>query len=314
MLNILVCDGMDKNAIDILRNKGCLIVDKHYKKEELKDKIKNFDAVIVRSATKITKDLIDEGIKGNLKLVVRAGVGVDNIDVAYAKEKGVKVLNTPKASSISVAELTIGHIFCISRFINASNVTMIEGKWEKKRYKGTEIYGKTLGLVGFGRIAREVAKRANALGMNVIYYDLLGECTEFKEFRYFTLKDLLKVSDYISIHVPLNKDKKYLIGQQELEMMKDGVYIINCARGGVLDETALLKALNEEKVGGAALDVFEREPNPNRELINHERVSVTPHIGASTKEAQKRIGEEIIEVVENFFKIGGKKHDNTKII
>ncbi|GAA0064750.1 D-2-hydroxyacid dehydrogenase [Clostridium sp. CTA-1] len=314
MIKILVSDGMEQNALNKLNAQGFVVLDKHFEKEELKDKIKDFDAIIIRSATKVDKEIIDAGIKGNLKLVVRAGVGLDNVDLEYAKEKGVIVFNTPKASSVSVAELTIGHMLCISRFINTANVTMLEGKWEKKKYKGTEIYGKTLGLIGFGRIAREVAKRANALGMNVIYYDIAGKCEEYEEFKCCTLEDLLKNSDFISVHIPFNKDRGALLKEEEFNIMKDGVYIINCARGGVIEEEALLKALNDGKVTAAALDVFENEPKPKKELISHERVSVTPHIGASTKEAQMRIGEEIVDIVDNFFNIGGEKHDHIKVI
>ncbi|MBD5638198.1 D-2-hydroxyacid dehydrogenase [Clostridium botulinum] len=314
MIKILVSDGMEQNALNKLKAQGFVVLDKHFEKEELKDKIKDFDAIIIRSATKVDKEIIDAGIKGNLKLVVRAGVGLDNVDLEYAKEKGVIVFNTPKASSVSVAELTIGHMLCISRFINTANVTMLEGKWEKKKYKGTEIYGKTLGLIGFGRIAREVAKRANALGMNVIYYDIAGKCEEYEEFKCCTLECLLNNSDFISVHIPFNKDRGALLKEEEFNIMKDGVYIINCARGGVIEEEALLKALNNGKVTAAALDVFENEPKPKKELISHERVSVTPHIGASTKEAQMRIGEEIVDIVDNFFNIGGEKHDHIKVI
>lgn len=314
MIKILVSDGMEQNALNKLNEQGFVVLDKHFEKEGLKDKIKDFDAIIIRSATKVDKEIIDAGIKGNLKLVVRAGVGLDNVDLEYAKEKGVKVFNTPKASSVSVAELTIGHMLCISRFINTANVTMLEGKWEKKKYKGTEIYGKTLGLIGFGRIAREVAKRANALGMNVIYYDIAGKCEEYEEFKCCTLEYLLNNSDFISVHIPFNKDRGALLKEEEFNIMKDGVYIINCARGGVIEEEALLKALNNGKVTAAALDVFENEPKPKKELINHERVSVTPHIGASTKEAQIRIGEEIVDILDNFFNIGGEGHDHVKVI
>ncbi|NFA14578.1 3-phosphoglycerate dehydrogenase [Clostridium botulinum] len=314
MIKILVSDGIEQNALNKLNEQGFVVLDKHFEKEELKEKIKDFDAIIIRSATKVDKEIIDAGIKGNLKLVVRAGVGLDNVDLEYAKEKGVKVFNTPKASSVSVAELTLGHMLCISRFINTANVTMLQGKWEKKKYKGTEIYGKTLGLIGFGRIAREVAKRANALGMNVIYYDIAGKCEEYEEFKCCTLDYLLNNSDFISVHIPFNKDRGALLKEEEFNKMKDGVYIINCARGGVIEEEALLKALNSGKVTAAALDVFENEPKPKKELINHERVSITPHIGASTKEAQMRIGEEIVDILDNFFNIGGEEHDHIKVI
>lgn len=314
MINVLVCDGMEKNALNKLKEDGFVVLDKHFEKEELLNNIGNFDVAIVRSATKVTKDVIDKAAEGKLKAIVRAGVGLDNIDVKYATEKGIKVFNTPKASSISVAELTIGHMLCISRFINTANVTMIDGKWEKKKYKGTEIFGKTLGLIGFGRISREVAKRANALGMEVIYYDILGKCETEETYEYYPLEDLLKRADFISLHVPFDKEKGALIGKDQFEIMKDGVYIVNCARGGVIDEDALLDSLNKGKVAAAALDVFENEPKPKEEIVNHERVSVTPHIGGATKEAQKRIGKEILDILEDYFEVGGNLYDNTKII
>ncbi|GAA0738015.1 D-2-hydroxyacid dehydrogenase [Clostridium oceanicum] len=314
MINVLVCDGMEKNALNRLKKDGFVVLDKHFEKEDLLNNIGNFDVAIVRSATKVTKDVIDKAAEGKLKAIVRAGVGLDNIDVEYATEKGIKVFNTPKASSISVAELTIGHMLCISRFINTANVTMIDGKWEKKKYKGTEIFGKTLGLIGFGRISREVAKRANALGMEVIYYDILGKCETEETYEYYPLEELLKRADFISLHVPFDKEKGALIGKDQFEIMKDGVYIVNCARGGVIDEDALLDSLNKGKVAAAALDVFENEPKPKEEIVNHERVSVTPHIGGATKEAQKRIGKEIVDILEDYFEVGGILYDNTKII
>lgn len=301
MTRILVCDGMEKEAVDKLTLEGFEVVDKHYEKEELKEKIKDFDVVIVRSATKINKEIIDHGKQGKLKLIIRGGVGVDNIDVEYAKNNGIDVKNTPNASSASVAELAIAHMFSLTRRIYDANVSLREGKWEKKKYKGIELYGKTLGLIGFGRIAKEVAKRADGLGMRVVYTDKLGKAEGFHKCKYCSLENLLKVSDVISLHIPFNKEDGAVIGEEEFEMMKDDVYIINCARGGVVDEKALLHALDEGKVAGAGIDVFENEPNPNEDLINNDKVSVTPHIGGSTNEAQGRIAIEIVNIIENYF-------------
>ena len=302
MVRILVTDGMEKNGIENLRAKGFEVVEKFYVPEELGLELHNFDVLVVRSATKVRKPIIDKAMEaGRLKLVIRGGVGVDNIDVAYAMEKGIKVTNTPKASSASVAELTIAHMFAIARFVNIANVTMRNGKWDKKKYEGIELNGKTLGLVGFGRISREVAKRADALGMKVIYTDIIGEA-EGVNFEYCSFEDVLKRSDFVSLHVPFFKEKGALIGNKEFKMMKQGSYIINCARGGVVCEKALLEALNSGKLAGAGVDVFEEEPTKNLELVNHPRVSVTPHIGASTAEAQTRIGEEIVSIIVEFFK------------
>lgn len=310
MTKILVSDGMEKAAIDKLKKDGFEIVDKHYDEEELKDQIKNFDVIVVRSATKIRKPLIDIAKNGKLKLIIRGGVGLDNIDVDYARENGIQVNNTPNASTISVAEMTLAHMLTISRYINNSNITMREGKWEKKKYKGVELFGKTLGLIGFGRIAKEVAKRADAMGMQVIYYDKLGAAKGYNNYKFYELNDLLQKADYVSVHIPFGKDNKAVIGKEELAIMKDGVYIINCARGGVIDENALLEALNSGKVAGAALDVFCGEPKPNQDLINNARVSVTPHIAGSTKEAQERIGMEILNIVEDYFDHANKELAN----
>jgi D-3-phosphoglycerate dehydrogenase len=234
-------------------------------------------------------------------MIIRGGVGLDNIDVSYAESQGIKVRNTPKASSSAVAELALGHMFCLARFIGIANVTMREGKWNKKQYKGIELSGKTLGLIGFGRIGRELAKKAKALEMKVIYTDILGTAKDCPEYSFVSLDKLLADSDFISLHVPGNKDKSPVIGKPEFFKMKDGVYLINCARGSVVDEVALLEALNSGKLAGTGIDVFSEEPTKNLELLNHERASVTPHIGASTKEAQKRIGAEVVSIIkENF--------------
>jgi len=303
MIRILASDGIDKSAALKLRNLGFELVEEFYELEKLGNELNNYDVLIVRSATKVRKPSIDAALKtGRLKLIIRGGVGVDNIDVSYAEEKGIKVLNTPNASSASVAELTIGHMFALARFIAISNVTMRDNKWEKKKYKGIELSGKTLGLIGFGRISKEVAKKAYALGMKVIYTDILGKANGCDEFEYCQFEEVIKKSDFVSLHVPFIKDNGAVIGNKEIEMMKDGAYLINCARGGVVSEKALIDALNSGKLSGAGIDVFEEEPTKNEELINHPNVSVTPHIGASTYEAQIRIGEEIVSIISEFFK------------
>lgn len=302
MKRILITDGMDKKAVKSLIDDGFEVVEEHYEVEELKQKVKEFDAMVVRSATKVRKEILDAALETKrLKLIVRAGVGVDNIDVNYAMEHGIQVMNTPKASSASVAELAIAHMFAISRHIHISNVTMREGKWNKKQYKGIELNDKTLGLIGFGRIARETAKKAHALGMKVTYTNRSGAKEGYDEYTYMPLDDLLSNSDFISIHVPFNKETGAVLGEEEFSKMKDGVYIINTARGGVICEKALIKALDSGKVAAAAVDVFEEEPTKNEKLIKHPKVSLTPHIGASTKEAQARIGVEATKVITKFF-------------
>jgi len=299
MARILVSDGIEKSAAEELRKMGHEIVEQHYSPEELKEQVKDFDVMIVRSATKVTKEIIDGALETKrLKLIIRGGVGVDNIDVPYAMENGIAVSNTPNASSLAVAELTIGHMFALARYIYISNVTMRDGKWEKKKYEGIELAGKTLGLIGFGRIARETAKLAKAIGMKVIYNARSGRKEGCDEFEYAPLDELLARSDFISLHIPYDKEQGTLIGPKEFEKMKDGVFIVNCARGGVLDEEALLAALDSGKVAAAALDVYEQEPTPNTRLCTHSKVCVTPHIGASTAEAQERIGKEIVEIIK----------------
>lgn len=302
MIRILVTDGMDKSAVKSLVDAGFEVVEQFYEVEELKEKVKEFDALVVRSATKVRKEIIDAAIETKrLKLVVRAGVGVDNIDVNYAMEHGVQVMNTPNASSDSVAELAIAHMFALARHIHIANVTMREGKWNKKQYKGIELNGRTLGLIGFGRIAKSVARKASALGMNVIYTDKFGSMEGYDQFTFVTLDELLAKSDFISIHIPFNKEVGAILKEEQFDKMKDGAYLVHTARGGVVCEKALIKALDSDKVAAAAIDVFEEEPTRNEELYTHPKVSLTPHIGASTKEAQARIGLEVIEVITKFF-------------
>ncbi|MDO4753538.1 MAG: D-2-hydroxyacid dehydrogenase [Bacillota bacterium] len=302
MLKILANDGMDKSAVSKLEKLGHSVDTNHYEGDELVAKMKEVDVIIIRSATKIRKDLIDKVVGGNLKLMVRAGVGIDNIDHEYAEEKGFAVRNTPKSGSAAVAELVLAHMFAIARFIGISNVSMRAGEWNKKQYNGIELYGKTLGIIGMGRIGYEVAKRAKALGMDVIYNKRSGACAEYGEFTFASFEDVLKKSDFISIHTPLDKNAGAVIKSEQFDMMKDGVVLINAARGGVVCEKCLLDALNSGKLMGAGIDVFAEEPTKNMDLVNHPKVSVTPHIGAQTKEAQSRIGKETLEVVLGHFK------------
>lgn len=299
-MRILVTDGMEKEAIAQLRRDGHEVVEQFYEPEALGAALQEFDCVVVRSKTKVRANHIDEAIKGKLKLVIRGGVGVDNIDVAYAESKGVTVRNTPAASTDSVAELAIGHMFALARYIAISNATMRNGQWNKKQYEGVELAGKTLGLIGFGRIAQGVARRAEALGMKIVYNDFLGANANYPQYSFLSQEDLLKVSDFVSLHIPMPADKKAIIGAEQLATMKPTAYIINTARGGLIDEAALLDALNEDRLAGAALDVFAQEPTANEALVNHPKVSVTPHIGGSTAEAQGRIGGEIVSIINNF--------------
>lgn len=299
-MRILVTDGMSKTAIRQLQDKGHEVVEKFYEPDLLGAALQKFDCVVVRSKTKVRANHIDEAVKGKLKLIIRGGVGVDNIDVMYAESKGIAVRNTPCASSASVAELALGHMFSLARYIGISNATMRTGQWNKKQYEGSEIGGKTLGLIGMGRIAQELAKRAQALGMRVVYTCRSGQKKDLSQYTYLPLEELLKTSDYVSLHIPMPADKKPVLGEGELALMKPTAFLINTARGGVVAEDALLDALNDGKLAGAALDVFEEEPTANVALYSHPKVSVTPHIGGQTVEAQNRIGDEIVSIICTF--------------
>ena len=302
MIRVLTNDGLESVAIDALKDLGVEVVNEHIEKDVLGEKLKDFNAVVIRSATKLTADVFDAEAGGNLKLAIRAGVGIDNIDIPAAQSKGVTVRNTPSASSDSVAELAIGHMFALARFIAISNYTMRNGEWNKKKYQGTEIAGKTLGIVGMGRIGQSLAKKATALGMKVVYYTIEGKHDELN-YDFVSLEEVLKTSDFISLHVPYDKAAGSLIGKKELELMKNTAYLINCARGKVVDEAALIEALDNGKIAGAGIDVFEEEPTKNEKLVNHPKVSVTPHIGAATEEAQTRIGEEVVSIIKEFFNL-----------
>ena len=302
MFNILITDGVNKDEIEKLRKLNFNVIDEFFDGLELGEKLKDMDALVIRSKNKITKEIIDKACEGTtLKLIIRSGVGLDNIEVDYAQSKGIKIMNTPCGSTVSVAELTICQIINIARFVNISNVRMREGKWEKKNYVGTEIYGKTLGIIGMGRIGKEVSKRACAMGMNIIYYDILGKMDVPSKYRFCEFEEVLANSDFLTIHIPYDKEKGYLITKKEIEPMKDGIYLVNHARGGLICEEDLISALDSGKIEAVALDVFESEPKFNLELVNHPMVSPTPHIGASTVEAQKRISTEIVEIITEYF-------------
>ena len=300
MVKVLTNDGLEAASIEALKALGVEVVNDHIEQDVLGEKLKDFDAVVIRSATKLTADVFNAEKGGKLKLAVRAGVGVDNIDIPAGQEIGVTTKNTPSASSNSVAELAVAHMFALARFVAISNVSMRNGEWNKKKYKGVEISGKTLGIVGMGRIGRSLAQKAEALGMKVVYTDLFGK-NDSLSYEFLSLEDLLKTSDFVSLHVPYDKNVGSLIGEKELALMKKTAFLIDCARGKVVEEAALLNALNNDVIAGAGLDVFEDEPTKNTELVNHPKVSVTPHIGASTAEAQTRIGEEVVSVIKEFF-------------
>lgn len=292
-MKILITDGLSKEGQKILKEAGIDFDIQFYELKDLINVIPNYDGILVRSATNVPKEVIDTG--KNLKLIARGGAGIDNIDHKYAKSLGIPVLNTPAANSHSVAELVVAHLFALARFIPLANITMREGKWEKKSFaKGIELAGKTIGIIGFGKIGQIVAKLALGIGMKVLAYDTIEIKTDL-DVKIVGFEELLKNSDFITLHTP--KQPQPLIGAKEIDMMKPGVLIINCARGGVIDEKALLNGLNSGKVGGAGLDVYSQEPPFNLELIRHPRVSATPHIGASTIEAQDRVGVEIAQKI-----------------
>jgi len=314
-MKLLANDGIDPLGKELLEKAGFTVDTSHIPQEDLKEKLQAYDAITVRSATKVRKDLIDAC--PNLKLIGRGGVGMDNIDVEYARNKGIAVVNTPAASSQSVAELVFAHLYNGVRFLYDSNRKMPhEGDNNfaglKKAYaKGVELKGKTLGVIGFGRIGQETAKVALGVGMDVIASDfvnvpasltlnLSGGVSVEVPVKQVDTEELIRTADFISLHVPFLD--KAVLGKEEFDLMKDGVGIVNASRGGTIDELALLHALNTGKVSFAGLDVFENEPTPRKELLAHPRVSLTPHIGAATNEAQERIGEELANIIISYFK------------
>ena len=301
MAKILITDGMDKGAVKQLKDLGFEVTEQFYPEPELTQEIKKYAAVVVRSATKVTQPVI-EGANG-LKLIVRGGVGVDNIDVKQAEAHHIKVQNTPGASSDSVAELALGLMFAVSRQIPQADASMKAGKFEKKAYAGgIELAGKTLGIIGMGRIGASLARMATALGMKVIGHDRFPETARTRNVPLMTLEEMLPQCDFITLHIPYDKMAGAELSAREFGLMKDGVVLVNCARGGVVDEDALLAALNSGKVRGAGIDVWMGEPNPRADLAKHPKVVALPHIGAATGEAQSRVGGEVVQILKEFFK------------
>jgi D-3-phosphoglycerate dehydrogenase len=298
-MKILICDKTEMDAIEKMRTAG-LTVDTNFEitPEELPNVLPNYDGCVVRSRTKIRQPLID--VCPNLKVIVRGGVGLDNIDTEYARSKGITVMNTPKAASASVAELAIGYMFMLARSLNKAATSMKAEKWDKKAFEGDEIGGKVLGLIGIGNIGKEVAVRASALGMTVIAYDPYVK--DASSVRLVSLDEVLANADYISLHLPKTKESADMIGAVQFEKMKAGVRLINCARGGIVNEAALYDALVNGKVAGAALDVFGEEPPTDWKLVKHENVICSPHIGAATREGQGRVGAEVADKLIDFTK------------
>lgn len=316
MIRVLANDGISEDGKLLLEEAGFEVQTTKIPQEELDSKLNEFDAIIVRSATKLRKDLIDKA--PNLKLIARGGVGMDNIDVAYAREKGIKVVNTPAASSQSVAELVFAHIFSLSRFLQLSHMEMREKgdkdfKALKKSYaKGVELRGKTIGIIGFGRIGQAVARMAIGMGMRVLATDpMVNEATIELDFPGFSgvkcsfnvvtvpKETVLANADFITLHVPGGDGA--LLGAKEFEQLKDGVVLVNTARGGTIDEDELINALSTGKVKGAGLDVFVGEPTPRKDILSHPNISLTPHIGAATTQAQTNIGMELAEILMEHF-------------
>lgn len=316
-MKVLANDGLDQSGIDGLQKAGFEVITTKVPQEELIDYINanQVRTLLVRSATKVRKDIIDAC--PSLKIIGRGGVGMDNIDVEYAREKGINVINTPAASSASVAELVFAHLFSGCRFLTDSNRKMpVEGDSKfaelKKAYtKGVELRGKTIGIIGFGRIGQEVAKMALGLGMRVLAVDnntekvtvkvefFNGQSVDF-EIKTQSKEEVLKEADFVTLHVPAQKE--FVIGQKEFDLMKNGAALVNCARGGVVDEEALLKALDSGKLAFAGLDVFINEPTPAKSILSHPKISLTPHTGASTNEAQDRIGISLAEQIISILK------------
>jgi len=297
MKKILVCDALHPDALKELESisEFDVTVKTGMDESELIKTIPEYDAAVVRSATKMTKNVINAA--SNLKLIIRAGIGLDNIDLTAAKEKAIDVANTPTATTISVAEHTFGLMLGAVRQHGRGNLSMKAHKWEKKTFKGMELYGKTLGIIGSGRIGLAVAQRALAFGMKVIVYDVIDVKTDL-DIKQVSFDDLLRQADIISLHLPLTEKTRHIISDDEFSKMKQGVVVINAARGGVVDEKALLKALKEEKVRAAAMDVCETEPPEDFELIDHPNVLVTPHIGAACSEGQRRAGLEVVNILK----------------
>ncbi len=300
MVKILISDPIAEEGVKKLEDAGFELDHKYdLSPEELKQEIGQYEGIVVRSATKLRASILDEA--DNLEIVVRAGVGLDNIDLDHADELGIEVRNTPEASSNSVAELALGHMFSLARDIPRGTASLKEQKWIKSDLKGTELAGKTLGIIGAGRIGSLVAQKATALGMEALGYDKYIEEAPVEEIEMVEMDELLKKSDYVTLHIPFVASEGATIAETELKKMKDSACIVNCARGGVVDEKALTKALKNDWIGAAALDVFTEEPPSREDLLKFDNLSLTPHLGASTVEAQRRVGTQTADELMDYF-------------
>jgi D-3-phosphoglycerate dehydrogenase len=299
MKKVLVADPLDPESLEKLKAIPDLEVTLKtgMDEDEFVKTIPEFQVAVVRGASKVTRNVI--AAASHLELIIRAGIGLDNIDVAAAEEKGIRVANTPAATTISVAEHTFGLMLGVVRNHGRANLSMKAHKWEKKALSGSELYGKTLGIIGSGRIGLGIAKRALAFGMNVLVYDVIQVQTDL-DVRQVEWDELLAESDIITLHLPLNEKTRHIVGSEDFAKMKDGVILVNASRGGTVDEKALLAALESGKVRAAAIDVFEKEPPTEFSLIDHPNVLATPHIGAAAKEGQKRAGLEVVKIIQEY--------------
>ncbi|XP_026331568.1 D-3-phosphoglycerate dehydrogenase [Hyposmocoma kahamanoa] len=306
--SVLVVDGVGANCTVILKSHGIAVTNKaKITKEELLQEIPNYEALVVRSASQVTKEVLNAGTK--LKVVGRAGAGVDNIDVEAASSKGIGVINAPGANAMSACELTCGLMLSLARNVVPAAAALRAGRWERTQHTGTELYGKTLGVIGLGRVGRDVAVRMHAFGMTIVGFDPFVSAEQCQQFHCtkLELEQIWPVADYITLHTPLIDSTRNMINVNVLNACKKGVKIVNVGRGGLINERDLLQALKTGQVGGAALDVFEQEPPTDPltlEIIQQPSVIATPHLGASTKEAQVRVGQEIAEQLVNLVKPG----------
>jgi len=300
MNRIIISDKLSPQGVKILEDAGFKVDCKYgIKPEELKKVIKDYQAIVIRSGTKLTADIIEKADK--LKIIGRAGVGVDNVDVTAATKKGIIVMNAPGGNTISTCEQAFALILAAARNIPAAHISLKNKKWERSKFKGTELYSKTLGVVGLGRIGKEVAKRALTFGMEVLVYDpfVTQEMAERAGVKLSSLEEILKKADFITVHTPLTEQTKGIISKKEFSMMKPKAFVVNCARGGVVDEDALYEALKAKKIAGAALDVFSKEPPLDSKLLELDNIIVTPHLGASTEEAQVNVAIEVAHCVKD---------------
>jgi D-3-phosphoglycerate dehydrogenase len=303
MARVLVSDPIADSAVKTIEDAGIKLVHRDHEKDgPLEELIKGFDGIIVRSATKVTREVIEAA--DQLKVIVRAGVGLDNVDLEAASNNGVEVLNTPEAPTVSVAEMVFSLMFALARNVTQADSSMKDERWEKKKLRGVELWKKNLGIAGFGRIGQEVARMGKAFGMNILSYggSRLIEASKEIGASPVSLDELLAKSDYLSIHVPMKPETEGMISAKELKKMRESAFLINTARGGVVDEQALLAALEKGQIAGAGVDVFENEPPTDWALAKHPKVVATPHLASSTFEAQNRVGELTAEKIIEFFK------------